>query len=60
MFDPMRIFWDHFEDALGELKPDVGPELGPDGFGGKAGKASSYLVNKDKHRTHYKIVNITL
>lgn len=46
VLDPMRIFCDHLLLAPGELRPDVGPELGPDGFGGRAGNASSYLENK--------------
>jgi len=41
----MRIFCDHFDDAPGELKPEVGPEFGPDGLGGRAGNASSYIMS---------------
>ncbi len=44
VFDPMRIFCDHFDEAPGELRPEVGPEFGPDGLGGRAGNASSYLI----------------
>jgi hypothetical protein len=43
VLDPIRIFCDHLLLAPGELRPDVGPEFGPDGLGGRAGKASSYL-----------------
>jgi len=43
ILEPIRIFCDHLEEAPGELIPEVGPELGPDGFGGRAGNASSYL-----------------
>jgi len=52
VLEPIRIFWVHLLLAPGELRPDVGPELGPDGLGGRAGNASSYL-----HKSNISIIN---